>query len=328
MINNWIEPQIEYLLILQNVRELTNGIFDNFFIFLTSFGEINIPVMSICLIYWCINKKYGKYILWSLCFGYFISQIVKIWACIYRPWILNPKVTPVETAMKMAGGYSFPSSHTQTAVCVWGGFAVCFKNSKFLKFSMIFLIILVAFSRNYLGVHTPQDVIFSLISGIFILFAVKKIIIWIEKEKNRDIYLYFIIVTSCIILAIYSFLKTYPEDYINGVILVDPAKMKMYTFPSICFILGSFSGSILENRLIKFRAEIGSKKEKFYRFIIGTGLLIFIKILINVLFSQIFTKSIIIGITAFLSTIFITYIYPLIIIEYNKKYKYNNDNKC
>lgn len=49
---------------------------------------------------------------------------------------------------------------------------------------MFLLILLVAFSRNYLGVHTPQDVAISFILGIVLLFLSPKIQKGVDDGKT------------------------------------------------------------------------------------------------------------------------------------------------
>ncbi|MCD8378353.1 MAG: hypothetical protein LUB59_06160, partial [Candidatus Gastranaerophilales bacterium] len=61
---NWLGWQIDYLLLLQNFRELTGHIFDSFFLVITMFGEVYIPLVTIAFLYWCLNKKIGVYMLW------------------------------------------------------------------------------------------------------------------------------------------------------------------------------------------------------------------------------------------------------------------------
>lgn len=171
---SFLAPQIEYLLILQNFRQLSGGVLDNFFMFITSCGEITIPVILTAGIYWCINSKYGLYIFWNWCVGMIACQFLKSLACIYRPWVLDTRIQPIPEAFRMSGGYSFPSGHTQTAVAIWGSMAVVFKN-KLFRAAMILLILLIAFSRNYVGVHTPQDVTTSLVLGCVMLFLISKL---------------------------------------------------------------------------------------------------------------------------------------------------------
>lgn len=266
---SWLQWQIDYLLILQNFRDLSNHIFDNFFLFITTFGETFIPIMLITLIYWCVNKKLGQFLLWNYAIGFVINTFLKITACIYRPWILSCNVHPLPQAIPGAGGYSFPSGHTTGAVAVWGGLAYWCKNNKWIVSVALTIMLLIMFSRNYLGVHTPQDVVVSFIIGCCLLFGIDKIIKYIDDNKNADLVVVSVVTASIAILLPYLFLKSYPCDYVNGKILYDTFGMKLFSSAKSFCVLGLFWGWLIEKRYIKFSAETGSLINKILRYIIG-----------------------------------------------------------
>tara|TARA_B110000090_G_scaffold189544_1_gene220600 strand:+ start:500 stop:1357 length:858 start_codon:yes stop_codon:yes gene_type:complete len=70
---------------------------------------------------------------------------------------------------KVGTSYGWPSGHAQIAVTLWGLLAYELKE-KWISVGAISLIILIAFSRMYLGVHDLGDVISGLIIGIIILY--------------------------------------------------------------------------------------------------------------------------------------------------------------
>ncbi|MFK7904035.1 MAG: phosphatase PAP2 family protein [Chitinophagales bacterium] len=72
--------------------------------------------------------------------------------------------------------YGFPSGHTSAAVTVWGGLALLFRK-KWLTYLSIALIILIPFSRVYLGVHFLADIIGGYILGGIILWALYQLIL-------------------------------------------------------------------------------------------------------------------------------------------------------
>ena len=116
---SWLGWQIDYLLFLQNFRDLSHHIFDNFFLTITLFGQIFIPMSIICLIYWCINKKTGFYVLSTYLYGFLVNIFLKTTACIYRPWLLDSRVKPLTQAIAGATGYSFPSGHTSEVLDIY-----------------------------------------------------------------------------------------------------------------------------------------------------------------------------------------------------------------
>ena len=97
-------------------------------------------------------------------FRLYINQLLKAVFLIPRPWVIDPEFTIVEAARAGATGYSFPSGHTQSAVCVLGMLALWVRDRVFTVLCVLG-ILAVAFSRMYLGVHTPLDVGVSLVTG-------------------------------------------------------------------------------------------------------------------------------------------------------------------
>ncbi|MDD3238202.1 MAG: phosphatase PAP2 family protein [Candidatus Gastranaerophilales bacterium] len=313
----YLKSQISYLLLLQHFREMTNGILDHFFLIVTMFGEFLIPLLFVSCIYWCVNKKDGVFLLFTVAISFWITQMLKMTACIYRPWILNSEVHPIKSAMKMAYGYSFPSGHTANSMAVWGGYAFLKWDKKVIRNIFFAMVVLVAFSRNYIGVHTPQDVIVSIIVGVGVWFIAKYLINWINNGKNRDVIAYCVAMALTCLYERYVLVKNFPIDYLNGKILVDPAWIKDGSFVCFGYLLGFFTGWIVERKFINFVPENGTVLRKIFRFLTGAlviGLVLGVgeKYLIDILG---YAKA-----TCFLLMflgLFITAIYPFIIKKMN-----------
>ena len=63
-----------------------------------------------------------------------------------------------------------------TAATLYGGMAVCArKMMRWISVLCVILILLTGFSRNYLGVHTPQDVLVGLTEGALMLWGVSAV---------------------------------------------------------------------------------------------------------------------------------------------------------
>lgn len=308
---SWLGWQIDYLLLLQNFRDLSGHIFDKFFLTITMFGEIAIPVLFICCIYWCINKKSGMYILWCYALGFLINILLKTTACVYRPWILDNRIQPLQKAIPAATGYSFPSGHTAGAVSVWGGMVVEFWANKFVRCVGILLIISVMISRNYVGVHTPQDVVVSLLVGVCILIVTKKLLKWESKEKKRDFIITSSITLLSILLLLYVNLKSYPIDYLNRHILFDPTPVKIDVFTRIGGVLGVFYGWLAEKRFLNFD-NAGTILHKITRMLIGGIILSCLFMHGKNYFTGMFGLRSGLFLHHFFLGVFITYIYPLI----------------
>lgn len=145
---------MEFLRLLESIRIPALNVF---FSGITYCGdEIAFMVVAFAL-FWCVNKRTGYYAFLVGLFGTVGNQWLKIACRIPRPWVLDPNFTIVESARAAATGYSFPSGHTQNAVGTFGAMALRTER-KWVRGVCIALIVLVPFSRMYLGVHTPLDV--------------------------------------------------------------------------------------------------------------------------------------------------------------------------
>lgn len=314
MVNSWwMSWQIDYLLYLQNLREVSHHIFDRFFLIITMFGEITIPIIIITLFYWVLNKRAGQLMLWSYIFGFILNFAAKITACIYRPWILDTRIKPVPEAIPAATGYSFPSGHTAGVMSVWGSLALSFWNNKFVRYISIAIIFLVMFSRNYLGVHTPQDVIVSFVLSCFVIWGANRLIDWENKGKNRDLIITLSLFVLTVLVLVYSFVKGYPIQYLFGKVLYDPASVKISMLCHSGFLFGAFAGWIFEKRYVDFQPQAGSVIKKIIRFAIGMLILFGIDSTIKNLQLGICVQFIQYSILG----LFVTFIYPFMVKKFN-----------
>ena len=268
---------ITILLYLQQFREATLGVFDSLFLHITTFGEDMLLFLGSAGIYWCVNKRVG----FLMCFHYhlanYLNQFIKLTACVNRPWIRNSRIHPVEGAMSGATGYSFPSGHTAKATAVWGSLGMgAKKRSRSIACFFLILVILVGVSRNYLGVHTPQDVLISLGIGAILLWVVDKTEQWVREQKKRAYWLCAAGILLSGALIGYATIKTYSLEYINGELIVDPKAMILGAYKGAGGVMGLCLGWLLETKIVKFKIEDYSKTEKIIRFLYGTAGLVFI----------------------------------------------------
>lgn len=174
---------MSFLYFLEDIR---NPVLNFFFSFITLFGEETIFMAIGMIVFWCVDKFKGYYLLCVGFFGTILNQFLKIVCRVPRPWVKDPNFTIVESAKEAAGGYSFPSGHTQTSVGLYGGIARV-ANNKAFRISMIVLAALVALSRMYLGVHTPADVLVSVAIATVLIFVAYPIF---KKAENSPKVMY------------------------------------------------------------------------------------------------------------------------------------------
>ena len=124
-------------------------------------GEV-IFIVAAVVVFWCVSKWEGYYLMTIAFCGTVLNQFLKLICRVPRPWVRDPNFTIVESARAEATGYSFPSGHTQNAIGLFGGMAR-WGGRRWVRLGLTTLALVIAFSRMYLGVHTPADVGVSLV---------------------------------------------------------------------------------------------------------------------------------------------------------------------
>jgi len=84
-------------------------------------------------------------------------------------WGLLPEEALADFRMHRFNSFGFPSGHTSSAVALWGGIALLFKDWR-VRAACLLLILLIPFSRIYLGRHFPADVLGGYVLGGGLLF--------------------------------------------------------------------------------------------------------------------------------------------------------------
>lgn len=256
----------------------------------------------VCILYWCQNRKTGDRMLLTLFSGIVVNQYLKVIFCIPRPWVRSERVKVVPSAIEDATGYSFPSGHTANAVSTFGGIS---RIEKVKKYGWIFWVIavLVGFSRMYLGVHTPQDVLVSLILGVILVLLMEKLNDALQKKPSLDIVISAAGIVLGVGLCLFAYFRPYPDE--NGL------KISFDTFKLAGASVGIMIGWVLERRTVKFVIPKEFWK-KALRFLGGLLLVLLImkglKPVLNSLFGELagsFIRYFLVGITA-------TYVWPIV----------------
>lgn len=247
---------IEYLLFLQDLRGATGGIFDALMAYITTYGEELSTMMIVAAVYWCVDKKQGAYTMFAWGAGVVLNGLLKVTACVYRPWIRDSRIMPVDGAKTTATGYSFPSGHTTNATAVFGSIALNEKITKPLRVMMVAMVLLVGFSRNYLGVHTPQDVIVGCGATAAVLFFVRWLLEKVEERRGLDTIVLIAGILVNIGVVVYASTKSYPIDYdADGKLIVDPVKMAIDTYKGCGFSMAVLISWFVDRRWLKYQPE-------------------------------------------------------------------------
>ena len=148
---------------------------------LTQLGD-EIAFLTVALVvFWCVDKRRGYYLMSVGFVGTVTSQFMKLACRVPRPWVRDPDFTILEAAREGAGGYSFPSGHSQSSVGTFGSIAVTTKN-RWVRGVCVAVMILVPFSRMYIGVHTPADVLVGSGISLALIFLLRPLVF---REDGR-----------------------------------------------------------------------------------------------------------------------------------------------
>jgi len=192
---------MELLRILEGIR---TPFLDNVVGLVTRLGEETVGIVLLCLVFWCVSKR----VAYVLGISFFLSSLsvqgMKICFRVDRPWIADPTLKPVPSAIEHATGYSFPSGHTQSATAIFGGLGAQIKQKPVMALCFL-LPVLVAFSRMYLGVHTLADVTVSLLITLLFVLLTVKLLANEEMNKKRDFIVSLVIMLFAVAVVIVAF---------------------------------------------------------------------------------------------------------------------------
>lgn len=309
---------LDYLMFLQGLRNDYGG--ESFFLIISALVTSALTAAIPAILFWCINKQAGTFILFNAQCGRVINELIKGTFCVYRPFV-GTDLIPSEAAQAKASSFSFPSGHTQFTTAVYGGFAFFYRKiAPLMIIPCGLIILLVAFSRNFLGVHTPQDVLFAIIYSVALFYAAERLFNWIGKDDERKLTFFVGGIVAVMIVFLFLYFKPYPEDFLNGKLIVDPLKARADAFDALGFGLAFFLGWFLEQKFINFKTKV-SGKDKIWRIIIGFGVLGMIAVVVYPLLKYFLSVEAYKFFKAFLPFFSILFIIPLIFTQVEQRFK-------
>ncbi len=238
---------MEFLYLLEGIR---TPFLDTVFSLITHLGSEIVFMALAVVMYWCVNKSRGLYLLSVGCLGTTVNQFLKLACRVPRPWVRDPNFTIVESARADATGYSFPSGHTQNAVGTFGCLAMDAKR-RWVQILFVALAVLTSFSRMYLGVHTPSDVLVSAVIAVAMVLALYPLFRGLEEHPERGLWILLGLFAVNVLFVLYANLWEFPAD-------VDPANLDhgvKNAAKLMGALLGMAVGYWIDMKWIRFRPE-------------------------------------------------------------------------
>jgi len=207
--------------------------------FFSFLGTEEFFMVVLPVIYWCVDSSLGLRVAVILMLSVSINDVFKMALHGTRPYWYSPKVQALSTETS----FGVPSGHAQNSTAVWGILAAGLRKW-WAWLVAIILILLIAFSRLYLGVHFPHDVLLGLLIGGLLLWLVVRfwnpLAAWVKKKSlGRQILLAFAASLGIILLSLipYIWLKAInwqpPQawaDYATNAISMEGAATSAGTF--------------------------------------------------------------------------------------------------
>jgi len=174
---------MEFLYMLESIRF---PILNELMLLITRLGEETAFLVAAMVVFWCVDKRKGYYVMAVGFIGTMLNQFLKLAFRVPRPWILDENFSIMEAAREAASGYSFPSGHSQSAVGTFGAIARTTEN-KWIRYVCIAVMVLVPFSRMYIGVHTPLDVLVGAALSLALVFLLRKPVLDMDAKGMKPL---------------------------------------------------------------------------------------------------------------------------------------------
>ena len=168
---------------LDGLQTIHTSFLDTFMISITKLGDAGIVwiILTVILLLIPKTRKAGGYMAVALIADLIICNvIIKPIVARPRPYSINKTVQLLVTPLK---DYSFPSGHTAASFASVS--ALYFAGKKKVAAGALILSIFIAFSRLYLYVHYPTDVLGGLIIGLLCGWIADMIIQKVMEKRSR-----------------------------------------------------------------------------------------------------------------------------------------------
>ena len=237
---------------IRTVQLVHGPVLDAIFKAVTFLGEEEFFMLLLPLVIWCVDFAGGVRLGFAFLLSPYVNAVLKDWFADPRPFELDPAVKRHDTGVE---GYGLPSGHSQNAVVLWGTIAAGFRK-RWLWIVAILLMVLIGFSRIYLGVHFPTDVLGGwAVGAIFLavyLALQPRVEAWL-KGTSMAVQLALAVAVPLVLLLLYP---------VGDIVI------------SMAALMGMGAGLVLSGRWVSFSAG-GPLWQRAARFVVGVvGLLV------------------------------------------------------
>ncbi|MBU1093830.1 MAG: phosphatase PAP2 family protein [Firmicutes bacterium] len=184
--------------IVKIIQQLRNPVFDWLFYIITQIGDQYFFIALVAVIYWTVNKKYAHKFVFTFMLTAIVNTGIKEIVQRIRPFYYDG----IQTEPRWeTSGYSFPSGHSQAAGALgYMAYDVSKKLSKkWIWYIGIAIMVLVPFSRVYLGQHFLSDVIV----GVTLSFILAHYIFKLVDKMGDNEHIYTLMLAPLFVLSLF-----------------------------------------------------------------------------------------------------------------------------
>ncbi len=265
--------------LLELIQSFSNPVLDLYFGIITTLGDTLPILIIIILLYYTINKEFINKVIYVLIFSAHLNTVAKIIFHNPRPFQYDIKYQKITNVFGMettwsAGGYSFPSGHSNTQGAFWGYVFSRYRTPVYIILGFL-LLTTIPLSRTYLGVHWPSDILIGVLFGLLIaysfLYAEKRYGESLRNQSNgKKIILGFCGSFGLVILGLIALFLGTILPFNQQILITDPFvwdEANIGTYPGI--LAGFIAGQVLEKKYVDFKIRRENKKIIAIRSIIG-----------------------------------------------------------
>jgi membrane-associated phospholipid phosphatase len=238
----------------------------------TFFGDEQFYLIAIPLVYWCIHKSLGADLGVLLVLSGFTNTALKSFFKHSRPFWEAPALQ-----LGDASSFSTPSGHAQSSAALFGylaWFVADKRRGRLWVVLLALLIVMIALSRVYLGVHFPGDIIWGMAVGL----GLAALYAWLKpkllpglKRFPVGVHVIFALVAAAFMFVVVSLLLAIPfgSGQMFGELYTDAWRSALEDAATIAGLaFGLWVGLAVENRHVRFTVA-GPLWQRALRYIVG-----------------------------------------------------------
>ncbi|HYF91650.1 MAG TPA: phosphatase PAP2 family protein [Symbiobacteriaceae bacterium] len=250
--------------IIRAVQSFQSPLLDKIGIFLTDLHSENIYLFVLPVLLWLYDKRFAKYMISVFMLGYWANDLLKDLFHTARPSPNDVRVIRPEPS------YAFPSGHSQNPLMFWGALAVKFHRT-WLTVILAIMVFLIGFSRLYVGVHWPLDIVGGWAIGALMLWGfVATYDFWVGERMTLGQRLLWAVAVPTGCLALSFALGAAPALSATG-----GAAGHFWVITGAYY--GLWIGCILEEEFIGFDPRRGGLGVQLAKVVIGLVLILAVK---------------------------------------------------